>query len=348
MKDINEAINLVKVVHFQRHPPPGIYSIERLFEDIRAALPIDIAVEVRVNRYPSRGFWRRGYDLLCAACHQGDINHVTGDVHFLTYLLDRRRTILTIHDCVSMERLQGFRRWVLWFFWYWLPEKCCTAITVVSESTKQELLKYLRCDPSKIIVIHNNVSDEFTAKEKAFCERCPRILQVGTTQNKNIPRVAEALHGLACQLVIIGPLSKEQCNILEQHAIDYENHVSLSRDAILTQYQQADLVIFTSLYEGFGLPIIEANAVGRPVVTSNLYSMPEVGGNAACYVDPYNVSAIRVAVEKIIYDADYRQQLVENGYRNVERFRLSVVAAQYAKLYRKLEEERLKTKAKVS
>lgn len=326
----------MKIVHFQRWPPPGIYSVERLFEDIRSALPADIAVEVRINRYPSKGLWRRGYDLLYAARHQGDINHVTGDVHYLTYLLDRRRTILTVHDCVTLERLRGFKRWVFWFFWYWLPEKRCTVITVVSESTKQELLRYLHCDPDKITVIHNPVSDEFAARPKTFDKVTPRILQVGTTQNKNLPRVAEALKGLPCRLAIIGPLSEEQVNALKRCGIDYENHVGLSREALLAQYHQADLVMFASLYEGFGLPIIEANAVGRPVITSRLYSMPEVGGDAACYVDPYEVNAIRAAVETIIHDVDYRQQLIENGFRNVERFRLSAVVAQYAALYRRL------------
>lgn len=324
----------MKVIHFQRQPPVGIYSVERLFEDIRSALPGDMAVEVRVNRYLSKGLWRRCYDLLRAARHQGEINHVTGDVHYLTYLLDRRRTILTVLDCVTLERLRGFKRWVFWFFWYWLPEKRCAAITVISESTKQELLEHLHCDPDKITVIHCNVSDEFAAREKTFDGRCPRILQVGTTQNKNLPRVAEALKGLPCRLVIVGPLSAEQVNALEHHAIAYENHVGLSREALLAQYHQADLVMFASLYEGFGLPIVEANAVGRPVITSRLYSMPEVGGDAACYVDPYDVNAIRAAVEKIIHDADYRQQLIENGYRNVERFRLPAVAARYAALYR--------------
>jgi glycosyltransferase involved in cell wall biosynthesis len=94
--------------------------------------------------------------------------------------------------------------------------------------------------------------------------------------------------------------------------------------------------MFASLYEGFGLPILEANAVGRPVITSKLYSMPEVGGNAACYVDPYDSADIRAAVSKLIEDSQYRDQLVVNGFRNVERFRPEVVATQYANLYRKL------------
>ncbi|MFE8033059.1 glycosyltransferase family 4 protein, partial [Thiohalocapsa marina] len=316
--------------------PLGFFSVERLFEDIRSALPEDIRVDVHLNRHLSQGLWGRLVDVLRAAWHQGEVNHVTGDVHYLTYLLKRKRTVLTIHDCVSLERLSGFKRWIFWFFWYWLPEKRCAAITVISESTKQELLRHLRCDPGKITVIHNPVSDEFTASPKPFDSQCPRILQVRTTENKNIPRVAEALHGLSCRLVIIGPLSDAQRGVLERFCIDYENHVGLSREEVVDQYRQADLLMFASLYEGFGLPIVEANAIGRPVITSRLYSMPEVGGDAACYVDPYAVPEIRATVERMIQDETYRQELIRNGFENAARFQKTAIAAQYASLYRKI------------
>ena len=326
----------VKVVHFQRKPPLGFFSIERLFDDIRSALPRDIVATVHLNRYLSAGSWRRIVDILRAARHQGEINHITGDVHYLTYFLERKRTVLTIHDCVTLERLRGLRRWVFWFFWYWLPANRCAVITVISESTKQQLLRYLRCDPDKIRVIHCPVSDEFTASEKHFNDKCPRILQIGTTENKNIPRVAEALQGLPCCLSIIGPLSAVQKKILARFGIVYENQVGLSREKLLNQYSEADLVMFASLYEGFGLPIVEANAVGRPVITSRLYSMPEVGGNAACYVNPYDVADIRAAVQRLIKDASYRRELIESGYKNIERFRLNRIAVEYSDLYRSL------------
>lgn len=324
----------IEVVHFQRKPPLGFFSVERLFEDVRSALPDDIAVRVHLNHYLSEGFWGRLVDVLRAKTHQGEVNHVTGDVHYLTYLLDRRRTVLTILDCVTLERLTGLRRWVFWFFWFWVPEKRCAAITVISESTKQQVLRYLRCNPDKIKVIHCPVSDEFVSSAKPFNGQCPRILQVGTTENKNIPRVAEALQGLDCNLSIIGPLSDAQIAILDRYCINYENHVGLSREALVDQYRQADLVMFASLYEGFGLPIVEANAIGRPVITSRLYSMPEVGGDAACYVDPYDVAEIRTAVDRIVQDRNYREELVEKGLRNVERFRPAAIAKEYALLYR--------------
>jgi glycosyltransferase involved in cell wall biosynthesis len=274
-----------------------------------------------------------------ATLHQGDVNHITGDIHFLTYLLRRRRTILTVHDCVVLERLSGLRYWFFWFFWYWLPANRSEMITVISESTKRELLRHLRSENYQIEVIPDCVSVEFQPCEKDFNESCPRILQIGTTKNKNIERIAEALEGSSCKLVIIGRLLGEQKAVLRSYSIDFDNYVGISREELVGQYQQADLVMFASLYEGFGLPILESNAVGRPVITSKLFSMPEVGGDAACYVDPYDVPSIRLAVERITEDSTYRGQLVENGYRNVERFRASIVAARYASLYRRIYKE---------
>lgn len=333
----------MKVTQFQRKLGEA-YSIERLFTDVRVALPSGISVDVQLSRYESKGLLRRIYNVFEAALHQGDVNHITGDVHFLNYLMSRRKTILTILDCVSLERLSGIRFRVFWFFWYWLPVKRSAVITVISYSTKKELLKYIACEPEKIQVIHCPVSESFTAKSKAFNEVCPRILQIGTTQNKNIERLSQALKDMNCQFVIIGNLSSSQRFTLDLNSINYENYVDLSETELLEQYYQADLLALVSTYEGFGLPIVEANAVGCPVITSNLYSMPEVAGNAACIVDPYDLADIRSGIERIILDTEYRNRLVEAGFRNIERFRPVYIAAQYAELYKNLYRESKKSK----
>jgi len=183
-------------------------------------------------------------------------------------------------------------------------------------------------------VIHNPVSDEFQFSAANVISATPRILHIGVTPNKNLERVAQALQGIACTLVVIGPLSPSQKAILSAHGVACENHFNLSRAELLTQYQRADMLLFASTYEGFGLPIIEAQAVGRPVITSDLCSMPEAAGGAACLVDPYDVAAIRQAVLRVMEDHEYRDDLIARGLVNVERFRASKVAAQYAQLYR--------------
>jgi glycosyltransferase involved in cell wall biosynthesis len=96
------------------------------------------------------------------------------------------------------------------------------------------------------------------------------------------------------------------------------------------------MVLFASTYEGFGMPIVEANTVGRPVITSNLLSMPEVAGDAALIVNPYNVDEIRNGIIKIIEDDEYRNQLINNGFRNAERFSLRNISEEYLKLYNKM------------
>lgn len=327
---------MIKVTQYLRKPGKQSHSIERLFEDIRSRMPADIEVTTCRNRFISKGLFRRMYDLFRATRYQGDVNHVTGDVHFITYLLRRDRTILTIHDFVPLERLKGIKKWIFWLLWHWLPEKRCAVITVVSEATKQQVFRHLKCDQSKVKVIHNNVSEEFRPVPKLFNSKKPRILQIGTNPNKNIPRLAEALAGLPCTLVIVGQLTPGQSEILQRFRIEYENYANLPREQLLDQYHRCDMLAFVSTYEGFGLPIVEANAVGRPVVTSNCWSMPEVGGDAAWYIDPFNVTSIREGVLRIISDAGLRARLVQNGYENVKRFNICTIADQYAKLYRKI------------
>jgi glycosyltransferase involved in cell wall biosynthesis len=323
---------MIRVVHYMRRT--GAYGVEGLYRDIRAHMPPDISVTACVSRFPSRGILPRLYDIFRAGRHQGDINHVTGDVHFLTYLLRKRRTILTIHDCGTLENVRGLKKFLLWLLWYWVPEKRSAAIVVVSEATKQNVLRHLRCDASKLIVIHNHVADEFRPSPRPFNQEAPRVLVVGTTANKNIERTAQALGKVNCHVVVIGHLSGSQIAALHQCCPNYENYVDISRATMVEQYRRSDMVVFASTYEGFGFPIVEANAVGRPVVTANVTSMPEVAGDAACLVDPFDISSIRAGVLRVIGDAAYREYLVARGFENVMRFRIEAVAAQYAELYR--------------
>lgn len=310
--------------------------MERLFEDVRAAIPDDCRVTVWTCHNPSKALLPRLQDMWEARRHQSDVNHVTGDVHFLTIFLDPRRTVLTVHDLVVLRRLRGWRRFVLWFVWYWVPVRRSRMVVAISETTRQALIKIVRCDPTKVRVIHNSVSAEFKPMPRELMADCPRILQIGTKPNKNLERVAAALEGLHCRLIVIGELSALQVQLLKGHSIDYENKLGLSRADLLAEYVASDLVVFASTYEGFGLPIIEANAVGRPVVTSDISSMPEVAGSAACLIDPFSVASIRAGIERVITDEPYRRALVERGYANATRFSASAVAERYAELYREI------------
>lgn len=326
----------MNITYYHRYPGPGMYSMERIFNDIRGVLPSGIDFRVHIDRFLSRGFLPRLRNALAAIPRQSDVNHITGDVHYLACFLIKRKTLLTIHDCVGLERLHGLRKWVLFFFWYWLPVKRSALITVVSESTKRELLRYVKCNPDKVRVVHNCVSPAFKPSPRVFNVHRPVILQIGTGQNKNLLRLTEVLSDISCHLRIVGRLELEHIEALVRHRIEYSNLCGISDDDMVQQYRNCDMVVFISTYEGFGMPIVEANATGRPVITSNIFSMSEVAGAAACLVDPFDVASIRGGIMKVIEDAPYRDKLIENGYKNIKRFRPDIIAAHYIDIYKEL------------
>ena len=310
--------------------------MERLFEAIRRGMPEDATCRVVECRFASRGILRRLWNTAAAPFHQSRVNHVTGDVHYLTLLLRKSRTVLTVHDCGNLTRLHGWRRWLYNLLWFRLPIRRSQVVTAISEATRQDLIALCGCPPEKVRVIPDCVPSEFKPDPRPFDAERPRILQVGSRKNKNLPRVAEALAGISCTLDIVGRLDDDQRQMLAGHGIDYTDAHDISDEELLQRYRDCDMLVFASTSEGFGMPIIEAQAVGRPVVTSNLQPMPDVGGDGACYVDPLDVAAIRAGLRKVIADADYRAKLVEAGFENAQRFCPEAIAAQYAEVYREV------------
>jgi glycosyltransferase involved in cell wall biosynthesis len=323
---------VVTVTHYHRRPLSSSYSIERVYGDVRRSMDAPYHCRVAVSRFPSKGVLRRLYNILEAVPRQSDVNHITGDVHYLALFLRRRRTVLTIHDCVSLERLYGLRRTLLWLLWYKLPVMRAAAITVGSKWAAGELLRHVRCPQTQIHVVPHSVSPCFqpTPRPRGWP---PTVLQVGTGANKNLLRLADALGGLVCRLHVVGEMTSEQREALARHRIDYRVSCGLTDQGIRAAYEEADAVAFVSTYEGFGLPIIEAQAVGRPVITSDVGPMPEVAGDAACTVDPLDVGSIRTGIHRVLYDQDYADALVERGFMNVRRYEPHAVARRYADIY---------------
>jgi glycosyltransferase involved in cell wall biosynthesis len=266
------------------------------------------------------------------------ILHITGDVHYAALLCPFSKTVITIHDCVVLQRGTGFKRLVLWILWFGLPVRLASAIVVISEQTKRELLKTVAVPEGKISVIPNFVDPALEFSERPFAGGQPRILHIGTTPNKNLPRVIAALRGVPCVLVIVGQLPPAIVDELQESGVRYENFVGLDHAAMMRLYRDADIISFPSTYEGFGMPILEGQSVGRPVLTSDLDPMRSVAGRGcALLVDPLSVDAIREGFLSLMDDGLLRARLIAAGKDNCRRFTLEAVVASYLALYQELD-----------
>jgi glycosyltransferase involved in cell wall biosynthesis len=327
----------MKVVHFHRRQrPTGNYSIEGFYANVRNELKGSIIIEYVELPFYSNGVFRRLFNSIYAAFKQGDVNHVTGDVNYLNMFFNKNKTIVTILDCGLLDSTNGLAHKIYKYFWFTLPVKKAKYIVAISEATKTEILKYVDCNPDKIKVIHVSVSPLFHRVDKEFNNEKPAILHIGNAPNKNLPGLIEAVKGISCKLVIIGELNENNLKKLIKYKIEYECFVNLSEEGLFEKYKECDMLFFASTYEGFGMPIVEANIVGRPVITSNLYSMPEVAGDSALLVNPYNVEEIKNGIKKIINDDFFRNELINNGFKNAERFTLRKIAEDYLQFYSKI------------
>lgn len=321
-------------VHFFFRKPNGIFfSIEELFTAIQKQLKNKICIADFTMPFESKGITKRFKNILFAWRFRGKINHITGDDNYLGLFLPRKSTILTIHDCGELDKHKGLKKFFLWLFWFYLPVKRLRYITVISETTKRRLLKYVKTNPEKIIVIPNCLIGNFLPRLRPFNKIKPVILHIGITPNKNIERLAAALENISCKLKIIGKPTEEQKETLNSFNIEFEYKENLTREEIIQEYDNCDIVAFVSLLEGFGLPIIEGQAMLKPVITSNISAMPETAGLGACFVDPYNITDIRNAFLKIINDDEYRMDIVKLGIINTNRFKPELVADKYLELY---------------
>ncbi len=263
-----------------------------------------------------------------------DIYHVTGHVHYIALILPKRKTVLTIHDLRFLHDRRGLRRYVLKKLLLDFPVKRLNYITAISEATKKEILARTNCAADKILVIENPLDEYFTADDKKeFDAENPNILQVGTAANKNLFNLIRAVEGLNCRLTIVGKLDDETKNLLVEKRIRFENKFELDIESIKNEYRKADLVAFCSLYEGFGLPIIEAQSMRTPVLTGNISPLREVAGDGALLVNPLDYKSIREGILRIIEDKSLRENLQKKGLENIRRFHSRTIAAKYETLY---------------
>lgn len=326
----------MRVCLINRKPMAGQFSINQLYRTIADEMEKLIDVQWHEVSHYSVGLKNRLKIIRECSRLDGDVLHVTGDINFAVYGTDPSKSIITVHDLGHLGMLSGLRRQLYKKLWWSWPIHRVKKVVAISEYTKSLLVKELSISTAKISVVPDCVSPEFTWSRKEFNVEQPSILHVGTGENKNLPRLIEAIKGLPVRLTIIGSPSINLEHKMRDYGIVYRLRKNISAAEVAEEYQKCDLVSFVSLNEGFGLPIVEAQATGRPLITANNTSMPEVAGKGALLVPADDIGKIREAIKKICDDPNLRNKLIEEGRKNVERFKPMAVAKALVEVYEEL------------
>jgi len=254
------------------------------------------------------------------------------------------KNIIIVYDlCVFLPIRTGvnFKTSLLERMFLGIAAKRAEKIITISESTKKDIAKYFRINPSKILItypgLNQNIAMGDNSREILNKYNLPPdfLLFVGTLEpRKNIVRLIEAYHRLIInyqllitnfKLVIVGKRGWHYQEIFEKvKKLQLENRVVflnyVSDEDLPYLYNSAACFIYPSLYEGFGLPVLEAMACGCPVITSNVSSLPEVVGEAGILIDPYNIDEIAEALQKVLTDENLRQELKRKGLEQARKF----------------------------
>ena len=264
--------------------------------------------------------------------------------HYVLPPLTRCRSVVTIHDCIHLmfpQYLPSKLAHVYAKGSMWSAAHKADRILTVSEASKRDILRFFNVPAEKVVVVSNAIDERFLAPANA--ERMdlvrqryqldhPFVLYVGNIKpHKNIERLIDAFGRARSEcpddlkLVIIGDeISKYPGLRQSVHKHKLDKHVRFlgfqPMETLAAFYRLARAFVFPSLYEGFGLPPLEAMACGSPVVTSNVSSLPEVAGGAALLVDPYDANSIAGGIVRAVTDETLRADLIARGLDRARSF----------------------------
>jgi glycosyltransferase involved in cell wall biosynthesis len=326
----------MKIIYLYRNPQSG-FSIGRVFETISAEVSkICEAENVYMpckNANPLAVLKNVLYAKKTIKKNKSAIFHITGDIHYLCWFLPRKNLIVTVHDlwfyAIINQKIKKYFTYLLWV----LPLKRAKKVVFISDTTKKQTLEYVSLKPEQMSIIFDPVSSDYKKTYKIFNKEKPVILQVGTGSNKNLKNLIPALNGIKCHLRLVGVLKEEYMQLLEKHNIEYSNISKLDDKQVVDEYKNCDIVNLISEHEGFGMPIIEAQASNKPVITSAIPPMNEIAGEGAAVVNPYNQQEIHDTYKKLIEDTNYRETVRKKGYENVKRFHVKEITKQYMAIY---------------
>jgi len=259
-------------------------------------------------------------------------NEVADVLHCPTYrgpVRPRVPFVVTVHDVAVLRHPEAFNRWTRSYSPRVVPRvlRAARQVIAVSEFTRRELIELLGVPEARIHVVPNAVEDEFTQDGPA--EHGEYVLAVGTLEpRKNLDRLVEAGRHVHTELRIVGARGWGGVEVTG-NGVRWLGEVSDAQLARL--YRGAACVAYPSLYEGFGIPVLEAMACGAPVVTTRGTAMEEVADGAAVLVDAHDPAEIAAGIAQAVAD---RAQLVAKGLERARLFRWDAVAAATVGVYR--------------
>ena len=265
--------------------------------------------------------------------------------HYVLPPLTPCRSVVTIHDCIHLRFPQYLPNRLAYAYArasLWTATHRAARVITVSETSKRDILSYFRVPESRVEVIYNAIDERFWQQPTAddmervrqrYQLNAPFVLYTGNIKpHKNLERLIEAFNMLRqvpdlkdVQLLIIGDEISKYASLRRcVHRYKLHKHVRffgfVTDQTLAALYRLADVFVFPSLYEGFGLPPLEAMASGTPVIASNASSLPEVVGNAALMVDPYDPAAIADAMRRVLTDGALRADLRAKGFDRARSF----------------------------
>ena len=331
-----EAAERFRTVDFLDRPVPGLRNIRHLtcpFPDTKLAKVI----------------WPNFVLPRCAARESFGLIHAP--THYGTFMPSRYRNIITVHDVTPILFPETHGRMQVYYHRHILPHvlRKSDAVITISECSKRDIVRIYGIAESKIHVVYNGVDKRFSpdsSVDSAFAKALPEryILNIGTLEaRKNLPRLLEAFSlarkkGLPHALLLGGVKGwrlSSLTGIIErlglQDAVQFLGYVEEEDLPVL--YRKAEFFVYPSLYEGFGLPILEAMGCGTPVVTSNASSMAEVAGDAALLVNPLDAEEMAVKMLQLADSRELRASLHGRGIQRAAQFSWEKTARETLAVY---------------
>lgn len=311
------------------------------------------------HSFPNRPLWRQLAIPSLAADSKVRVLHSP----FMSFpIMGKFKKVITVHDLYWLK-ISSFRdmgTYLKYKFWMRAASRMADRIITISQSTKNDILNLIPHIDEKIDVIlwaagkeHKVLYDmeKVSAVRNRYRIEGHMILTVSLMRpRKNMSHLISAFsilkssHKTQAKLVIVGGKTHIYNNLVKQcHKLNIVDDVIFAGHMTTTElvymYNAADLFVLPSLYEGFGLPVLEAMACGTPVITSNISSLPEVAGNAAILVNPYDVEELAHAMYKVLDNKGLKRILIEKGLRRAKMFSWEKTARKTLEVYRQVAEQ---------